>query len=159
VLIWRSIAYTKILVKSCLKERTHTGDQCPKSLNPAGDMKKHRRSHSGEKPFHCDQCTNSFSEGGSLKKHWRTHTVEKPFLCKGLFKYPAIIFQPLPDPHPIPPWSTWGIIFWGTMGYVRGTLRYGYIGVFQGNRPSMTDYMWTSTRFVGFSCIQCTEGF
>ena len=75
MLIWRSIAYTKILVKSCLKERTHTRektfpwDQCPKSLHPAGDMKKHRRSHSGEKPFHCDQCTKSFSEGGSLKKH------------------------------------------------------------------------------------------
>ena len=32
---------------------------------------------------------------------------------------------------------------WGTLGYVSGTLRYdgGYIGVFQGNHPSMTDYM------------------
>ena len=44
-------------------------DQCFKSYSQAGDMKKHRRTHSGEKPFHCEQCTMSLSEDGSLKKH------------------------------------------------------------------------------------------
>ena len=44
-------------------------DQCSKLFSQAGDIKKHRRTHSGENPFHCDQFTKSFSEGGSLKKH------------------------------------------------------------------------------------------
>ena len=37
-------------------------------------------------------------------------------------------FSPSQTPTPLRQWSTWGIIFRGKMGYVRGTLRYGYIG-------------------------------
>ena len=38
------------------------------------------------------------------------------------------ISAPPRPPPPLRQWSTWGIIFRGKMGYVRGTLRYGYIG-------------------------------
>ena len=67
--IHKNISQKFLKRKNNTREKTFPWDQCPKSLHPAGDMKKHRRSHSGEKPFHCDQCTKSFSEDGSLKKH------------------------------------------------------------------------------------------
>ena len=40
-------------------------------------MKKHSRTHIGEKPFPCGQGTKSFSQAGDLKMHRRTHISEK----------------------------------------------------------------------------------
>ena len=55
-------------------------NQCPKSLG-SGFLKRHIRTHSGEKHFSCDQGSKSFNQRGHLKIHRKTHTGEKYFLC------------------------------------------------------------------------------
>ncbi len=44
-------------------------------------MKRHLKSHSGEKPFKCDNTLASFKHSSSVKRHLRTHGGEKLFKC------------------------------------------------------------------------------
>lgn len=38
---------------------------------------------SPQRPFSCDMCALSFNRQHDLKRHRDTHTGEKPFLCNG----------------------------------------------------------------------------
>lgn len=44
-------------------------------------LKKHRKTHSPEKPFACDKCTYRTRTAYSLRTHAATHTTDKPFSC------------------------------------------------------------------------------
>ncbi|XP_012251789.2 zinc finger protein 184-like [Athalia rosae] len=56
-------------------------DFCKKEFNHTGDLNKHRRRHTGEKPYECSQCEQKFAHASNLARHQRVHSGERPFVC------------------------------------------------------------------------------
>lgn len=59
--------------KYYLHQKTHNRNiicpLCEKKFATKGDVEKHVRIHTGERPYACDQCDKRFTQRGSLKSH------------------------------------------------------------------------------------------
>ena len=69
--------------KTDCNEKKHKCPHCKYCTKYKGDLNKHIRTHSGEKPYKCHYkgCNKHFAQKGHLNKHIRTHSGEKPFKC------------------------------------------------------------------------------
>lgn len=47
-----------------------------------GHLTRHKRAHSGLKPFQCPHCGKSYSQSNDLIKHLRTHLGVKVYKCE-----------------------------------------------------------------------------
>ena len=57
-------------------------DICGKVLSSIHAMRRHRKAHSGERPYKCSLCPSTFSHKHVMERHMRRHTGEKPYKCQ-----------------------------------------------------------------------------
>uniref|UniRef100_I3K071 C2H2-type domain-containing protein n=1 Tax=Oreochromis niloticus TaxID=8128 RepID=I3K071_ORENI len=67
--------------KSSQEKKTYACDWCCKSFAQSADLRRHLRTHTGERPHRCTFCSKSFSQRGNLRRHLRIHTGERPYSC------------------------------------------------------------------------------
>ena len=82
--VWGRIAWTdtrSIVMASLAGIRRHKCEWCEYSTDSASNMTRHRRTHTGERPYRCGDCGKAFALRCGLMNHIRMHTGERPYVC------------------------------------------------------------------------------
>ncbi|XP_037100960.1 zinc finger protein 513a [Syngnathus acus] len=64
------------------KNKLHSCHLCGFSSRYANHVKRHMKTHNGEKPFNCPVCAYASAQLVNLQRHLRIHTGEKPYKCE-----------------------------------------------------------------------------
>ena len=59
----------------------HNCDICQKQFDSPNSVLRHKRSHTGERPYICNICGWGFNLSGNLNQHLAIHQKVKPFKC------------------------------------------------------------------------------
>ncbi|KAK0082881.1 hypothetical protein PV325_009709 [Microctonus aethiopoides] len=64
------------------QQNRHTCEQCAKSFRCQAHLERHKRIHTGQRPFVCNICRMSFNQREILMKHRESHQGKKEFRCR-----------------------------------------------------------------------------
>lgn len=56
-------------------------DICGKTFSKPCQVQRHRRIHTGERPYKCSSCPKSFTQNSTLQMHMKHHTGDRPHSC------------------------------------------------------------------------------
>ena len=77
-----SVKYLKSHIFAQHKQQTvFSCEQCKFSTKRKSNLRRHLRTHSGEKSNKCDQCDFASSEASDLRRHLKTHSGKKSNKC------------------------------------------------------------------------------
>ncbi|NXS57795.1 ZN628 protein, partial [Brachypteracias leptosomus] len=51
------------------------------AFKTSSSLRRHRHTHTGERPHACPVCGKAFAQATNLRQHQRVHTGERPYAC------------------------------------------------------------------------------